>query len=273
MNKKILTLKEARKKFTAHTITLVSGSFEPLDEYYFRFLYWASRQNRPLVVIVQKDEMVLMRRGFIPFITTHKTRAEIISFLEFVDCVIIDNKTAHDPEVIEKLKPKVILFHHDNLNYRKIITAAIKRLDAGIVIKIAPFGHGNFLIKKKEKLVIKTPPNKISKRLISLAVQSKGKISKISAILINNKGQTLIEASNSAKEEHAEIILLNKAKFKKINFQHCCLYILIPPCLMCAEKIKKCGIKKVFYLLSYGDGEGIRYLKKNNIQVKKYIVN
>jgi len=269
MNKKILAFNTARKKFSPYTVTLVSGSFEPFNEYYFRFLRWASQQNRPLVVIVQKDEMVLMRRGLLPLSTRHKTRAEIISSLEFVDCVIIANKTAHNRESIEQLQPKIIAFQNDNFAYRKTIAKGIKHLYPGVRIKIAPFRFRDFEVLKKRKRTIKVNSNKIATKLLELAKYSKGRASKISAILVDNKNQILAETSNSAEEEHAEILLLYKAKSEKIDHEKCCIYVLIPPCLMCARKIAKSSIKKVFYLLPYGDGEGIEYLIRKNIKVKK----
>jgi len=268
MKRKISTFKEVQRTFPPHTITLASGSFEPFNEYYFRFLHWASRQNRPLVVIVQKDDMVLIRRGFVPLSTTHKTRAEILSSLEFVDRVVVANRTAHDKKSIEQLRPKVVALQNDSPVYRKMIGEEIRQSYPKVGVKIVPFRSQNFATKNKHGFAIKTIGNKIAGRLLSLAERSEGRVSKISAILVNSKNRILAQAANSTEEEHAEILLLRRAKLEKINLKQCWLYVLIPPCLMCAREIAKNGVKQVLYLLPYGDGKGISYLAKNGIRIK-----
>lgn len=270
MHKKILIFNKAIQKIPPHTITLISGSFEPFGEYYFRLLLWASRQNRPLAVIVQKDDMVLMRRGFFSLSTTHKTRAEIISSLEFVDYVIIANKTAHDKECITQLQPKVIVFQNDNLAYRKTIGRTIRLLDPSIKVEFAPFRPSGFKINRKHRLIPRFKSNEIAKELLSLTTKRMGNISRISAILTNDSNKIIAESVNSEEGEHAEILLLRNAQSQKISLRQCYIYILIPPCLMCAEKIAKHRLKKVFYLFSYGEKDGIEYLRSKNIPTKKF---
>ncbi|MDP2630715.1 MAG: deaminase [Candidatus Uhrbacteria bacterium] len=269
MNNKITTLKKIRQVLPPHRITLMSGSFEPFNEYYFRLLRWASGINRPLVVMVQKDDMVTLRRGFNVLSTTHKTRAEMISSLEFVDFVIVTDKTAHDAKCIKQLRPKIIAFQNDNTKYRKILAKKINQTDPKIRIKIAPFSPSDFRVTQQNVLLSKRTSNKISKTLLDLAKRSDGRVSKVSAVLVDQKNQIVDQASNSAKEEHAEILLLNRSKSNRVNLSECSLYILIPPCLMCATEIAKHRIKRVFYLYPYGDRSGIQYLLKKDVAAAK----
>jgi len=265
---KIITFNKLINKVNPYEITLISGSFEPFNEYYFRFIKWASMIGGPLIVIIQKDNMLFKRRGFLPISSTHQTRAEIISSLEFVDFVIIANKTACDNICIKKLSPKNIVFQKDNLVYRKILKKKIRANYPNINVKICPFSKKDFDIENIPK--ISFGKNKIKDKLIKMSSMSKGKDSKISAFLSNEKNIILLEATNNCKEEHAELILLKMANKKNINLKNCTMYVLIPPCLMCANKLVKTKIKNIYYIFDYGDKKGVKYLKSKGINVKKY---
>ncbi len=267
---KIYTLKEIPSLVKQNSATLISGSFDPFNEYYFRLLKWASKQGRPLIVIVQRDKMVLQRRGFTsPLSATHSTRAQIISSLNFVDYVLIENKTAHDTECIKKIKPKTIAFQNDNITYRKKLGEEIKKTYKKLDIKYAPFRLSDFLNRQKlYSINTKQKQDEISKRLLKNTILSNGLHSKITAVLEDKDGKIIAESKNSASEEHAEILLLEEIRKKKLNLDKCTMHILIPPCLMCAKAIAKSSIKKVSYLFPYGDNAGIKYLKRNGITTK-----
>lgn len=268
MFSKIITFNKAKEIIKPNRATLISGSFEPFNSYYFSLLSWAAKQNRPLIVLVQKDDMVMHRRGLCKLSSTHKIRASRIAALEFVDYVIIANKTSHDDQYLQILKPRLIVFPVDNLKYRKILEKIIKKNYPKIKIKYSPYSKNGSSAAKKIHLLPIRNIGKITKKLIELSIKSKGKFSKISAILTNAKGKIILKAANSNKEEHAEILLIRLAKKKKINLSSCAMYILIPPCIMCAESIFKNRIRKIYYALSYGDKKGVEYLIAKGIIVK-----
>lgn len=271
IDKKNISFKKAANIIKPNTTTLISGSFEPFNNYYLKLLKWSAKQNRPLTVIIQKNDMVLLRRGFLPLSSTHKDRVNIISALEFVDYVIVANKTAHSKECIKKIRPKIVVFQNDNIKYRQVIAREIKNEYPNITIKYAPRDNSKY--KKPTDYIYNKSQlgtNRIIKRLTHLSSQSDGHFSKISALLTDNRGKIILESKNSAEDEHAEILLIKNAKAKKINLHKCLLYILIPPCLMCSRAISKCLIKNVYYIFPYGDDRGITYLSKRGIIVKHY---
>lgn len=271
MNAKITTLKKASQQYKPNSITLMSGSFEPFSEYYFRLLEWAAKQNRPLVVIVQKDDMVLRRRGFLPLASTHKTRAGIIAALEFVDSTIVANKTAHDRECISLLQPKVIAFQNDNLKYRETLAREIRKRYPRVHIAYAPFRSSRVTAPSDGRIAAPMDTkDEISRVLLRLSARSKGRLSKLSALLLDSSGTIVLQAANSSDEEHAEILLIREAEGKHIKFSGTIMYTLIPPCLMCAKEIWKHGVQRVFYLLSYGEGQGVQYLRDRGSVVRQY---
>lgn len=272
MSEKIVTFQNLIKRIEPHTVTLVSGSFEPFNEYYFRLLKWGSKQGEPFVVIVQKDDMVLKRRGFLPLSSTHKTRAEIIAALTFVDYVIVANKTAHDEWVIQSLMPKIIVFQRDNIVYRKVLAKEIKHVHPEIMIKYAPFKSNAFVsfYSTHQFSLVQKSQDKIVNELIRQASLSSGKLSKISAILIDGYGKILFSIANNDQEEHAEILLLRMANANGVRLDSCMMYILVPPCLMCAREIASSAVRNIWYIYPYGEGDGIKFLKKLNILVRRY---
>jgi tRNA(Arg) A34 adenosine deaminase TadA/glycerol-3-phosphate cytidylyltransferase-like family protein len=263
--RKIISFGQIRKILRPNTVTIVSGSFEPFDEYYFRLLQWGAKQGRPFVVIIQKDDMVLKRKGFKSLSSTHKTRAEIISSLEFVDYVVIENRTAHDRECIEVIKPKTIVFQRDNIEYRRILAREIKKEYPEIRIAQVPFDRRVIVVKTSFTYFGKMT-TLISRALIKHSALSRGKSSKISALLADKNNKILLIEQNNEVEEHAEVLLLKKAKERGLHIAECIMYVLIPPCRMCAEIIARSPIKEVRYLVPYGDNSGLHYLREKGVQ-------
>jgi len=69
---------------------------------------------------------------------------------------------------------------------------------------------------------------------------------------------------------HAETNALSK--LEKINMdENSILLCTLAPCLKCSKEIIKYPISKVIYIDSYRDTYGIKYLRKNNIEVIKYV--
>ncbi|MHA1297712.1 MAG: deaminase [Promethearchaeota archaeon] len=272
--KKISHFKNIIKTLKPYSATLIGGSFDPFNQYYFRILKWASEQSRPLIVIVHPDEIVRLRRGFIPPSENHYRRARNIAQLDFVDYVVISKKLAHDPWCLKYLRPKFVIFQSDNSKYLKslfdllsskfpkinFITVPFKRNFQFSVIKPASNFSQNKTANKKL--------DKIARELILLAKKSKSPIGKISALLVY-KDKIIAKTCNSSKGDHAEILLLNKIR-PKGDFNNYNLYILIPPCIMCAKAISRSKIKNVYYLYNYGDKLGIEYLKNKGISIKRH---
>jgi tRNA(Arg) A34 adenosine deaminase TadA/glycerol-3-phosphate cytidylyltransferase-like family protein len=271
-NRKIISFREIIKKIEPSSATLIGSSFDPFNFYYRHILKWASEQSRPLIVIVHSDDTVMARKGFILPNENQFKRAKNVSELEFVDWVIISKRLAHDPWCLRLIRPKFVIFQHDNPKYlRKLFQVLSKRFPK-IIFKAVPFKKKvnssfgkDFLDFSKST---KYTGNKIAKRLIALSRKSDAPIGKISAILTKN-GKIISQKFNSIDGRHAETLILEKTKLSE-NFNDYILYTLIPPCIMCAEAIVRSKIKRVYYLHNYGDKLGVEYLKNNKVVVKKY---
>lgn len=66
---------------------------------------------------------------------------------------------------------------------------------------------------------------------------------------------------------HAEDNALRKLTI--FSATNATLFVTTAPCIMCAQKIKKYGIKEVFYNEVYRSEDGLEYLINNNIKVSK----
>jgi len=272
MKNKITTFKNIAKSLKPNCATLIGGAFDPFNPYYLKLLRWASKQSRPLIVIVHPDRTVSLRRGFISPFESQNKRASRIATLDFVDYVIISSKVDHDPTILRLVKPKFVIFQRDNPKYHKELFKEISRDFPEVKIKVAPFKREVFFRTSSDvsffrNKFLKNKKNKISKKLLLLAQKSKAGIGKISAVLVKD-GKIVAGAANSEKEEHAEILLLKNMR-KREEFDKYSLYILIPPCIMCAEAIARSNLKNVYYLFNFGDKRGVKYLKTKGIFIKR----
>jgi len=272
--KKVNYFKNISKTLKPYSVTLIGGSFDPFNSYYFRLLKWASEQSRPLIVIIHPDEVVRLRRGFIPPSENHYKRARNIAKLDFVDHVIISKKLAHDSWCLKRLQPKFVIFQPDNPTYLRILFKVLSLNFPKINFKIVPFKRNfnlppikSFFNFRKNKLNTRGS-DKIERRLISITQKSKSPIGKISALL-TYKNKIIAEACNSSKGDHAEMLLLKKVRLGR-NLDDYALYVLIPPCIMCAATIFYFKIKNVYYLYQYGDRLGIEYLKNKGVNIKQH---
>ena len=94
----------------------------------------------------------------------------------------------------------------------------------------------------------------------------------VSAIIVHNnkiiaKGYNK-KYKNSNPLDHAEIIVIRKAckKLNRTNLMDCDLYVTLKPCGMCAELIKECRIKRVYYILDNNKqiNDTTKYIKMND---------
>ena len=102
---KIVKLSEINKFVSPYQSTLVGGCFDLFHVGHLRYLKAASRFGRPLIVIVQTDKTISVRKGPTRPIINQWQRAEIISSLEFVDFVLILDKPSHHDGYLKIIKP------------------------------------------------------------------------------------------------------------------------------------------------------------------------
>jgi len=263
---KITTLNRISTQVSKNTATIVAGAFDPFNDYYREFLEFASQFSVPLIALLHTDKVVALRRGLI--LPSENQIKRALNLKDFVDYVVISSEVAHSPRVLRALRPKYVVLQKNNPRYQKILMQEIRKEFPDVVVKICPIKR-TFRHKPAKRMRMRiSTKNKIVRKLYSLAKASNAGMAKISAVLVCN-GKIIAGAANSDEEEHAEILLLEKAKTVS-NLQNTVLCILIPPCLMCAKAIAKSGIKRVYYLARFGDGRGIRYLQQHKIEIKAF---
>jgi len=274
MNKKIINLRQINKLIKPYTATLVGGVFDLFHVGHLRYLKAASKHSRPLVVSVQSDKTTRIRKGFNRPIINQEQRAEIIAELEFVDYVLILDKPSHYDKYLEILKPKYLIFYKENLTYRKRRAKDIQNKFSFIKVVFVDTGRKTISTTKIAKKILAQPnfnkiKDKIARNLHIQASQSQARVGKISALIVY-KNKIILSNNNTKSEVHAEVVALRKAIKKKIPLKKCKIYILIPPCISCAEEIYKKGIETVYYLYPYGNDDGIKFLRKHGVKVKRY---
>lgn len=271
---KTTTLTKLKKTLKPHTATLVGGAFDLFHVGHLRYLQKCSEVGRPLVVVVQADKTVRIRKGFNRPIVSEKRRAEIVAALGFVDFVLILDKPSHYEKYLEIIKPRNYVFSKETMKYRKyrarLINNKFPNIKVVFLEKDVRRSSTSFLAKQilaqRDYSKIK---NLIIRRLYFLADHSKASIGKISA-LITSQGRIIAESDNvESKDIHAEHIVIKKAKSKGVDLRKVKLYIFIPPCILCSQEILKNKIGEVYYLHPYGNDDGIRLLHKHGIKVKK----
>ncbi len=270
---KIIKLSQIKKFIRPNIATLVGGSFDLFHVGHLRYLEEASKCGRPLVVIVQTDKMVSIRKGLNRPIINQQHRAEIIASLQCVDYVIILDKPSHYGKYLKIIQPKCLVLFKENMVYRKRRALEVKKEFPSIrivflFVKRKAVSTSSIIKKILEKPNLEKIKDPISKRLHELALQSQSKIGKISAMLFY-RGKLIDETQNNKAEAHAEAVLIKRAKNNKIPLAECDLYILIPPCISCSELILKNKIKNVFYLHPYGNDDGLKLLRNNGVRVRK----
>lgn len=272
----IIRLRNVNNLIEPNTATLVGGVFDLFHVGHLKYLKDCSNLGRPLIVIVQADKTVKIRKGFNRPIISQNARAEIVASLKFVDYVMILDKPSHYDKYIETIKPKTFVFSKENIKYRlnrkKLIENKFPNINVIMIPKDGRISGTTTIINKilydknRDYKSIKDP---IRRRLYYLVDNCVSNIGKVSALMYY-RNNLVAESKNNAKEIHAEILAIKEAKKNKINLKECKLFISIPPCIMCAQKILKYEIPEVYYLDPYGNDDGIKFLKDNGIKVNRY---
>lgn len=262
----VVTLKHLDKYLKKNTATIISGTFNPTP-YYKELIAWAARQGGPLVVIVSSDRAVSLRRGFSKAADSHYRRAKFVLEQIGVDHVLISNKPAHHPHILNTIQPKKLLFQKDNPRFLEMLFQEIRNRYPNVKIITTP-------IKKPASPMgsphitpaLRKIKNPIAKKLITTAQQSTGPVGKIAAVV--TAGDTILaSAANDSVGNHAEELVLRKLKGKDLTNAN--IYITIPPCPMCADAIIQSGISRVYFLCPYGDGLGSVKLKREGVSVQR----
>ena len=126
---KTTEIKEEKSK----KVVLTSGYFDPLHVGHIELFKLAKELGDKLIVVVNNDEQVVMKRGKKPFMDQEQ-RKEVIESIKYVDEVFIsiDKRDTTQIETLKLLKPDVFAKGGDRFSY-EIPEAAICR-ELGIKI-------------------------------------------------------------------------------------------------------------------------------------------
>lgn len=271
---KIVTLTKLKRVLKPHTATLVGDVFDLFSIEHIRYLRACSKVGRPLVVIVQADKTARVRLGFGRPVMSERRRATLVAALDFIDHVLILEKPSDYRKYLEIIKPRNYVYPIGIMKHRRHTARLITENFPNIKVhflennlhRYDPEFLSKFTLARREYSEIKDP---IIRRLYSVADNSKAVIGKISALITSN-GKIEMESDNDeSKNMHAEHIVIKKAKSQGVDLKKAELYILIPPCKLCSQEIFRNKITRVYYLHSYGNDDGIKFLRKHGIKVKR----
>lgn len=68
---------------------------------------------------------------------------------------------------------------------------------------------------------------------------------------------------------HAEEAVFAKLMLQGVSTKNGSMFITHAPCINCAKIMVRAGIKYVFYLNDYRSADGVEWLKKNNVFVRR----
>ncbi|MCX7996293.1 MAG: adenylyltransferase/cytidyltransferase family protein [Patescibacteria group bacterium] len=123
MNEKIIPESElAVKRLTwPDDVVLVGGCFDLLHFGHFSFLKSARSQGEFLVVALEPDEFIRIRKKREPVHTQHQ-RAEILAGIEFVNAVILLPFYQSDSDyhgLVKQVRPKVVAVTAEDPNLKR----------------------------------------------------------------------------------------------------------------------------------------------------------
>lgn len=271
---KIVTLSKLKTTLKPYTATLVGDVFDLFNIEHLRYLQECSKIGRPLVVVVQADKTARIRMGFNRPIMSEGQRAGIIAALEFVDFVLILEKPSDYKNYLRIIRPQNYIYPKGIMKHRRhtarLITEKFPNIKIFFLENNLYRYSTDYLVKRilarRDYSKIKNP---IIRRLYFIADNSKADIGKISALVTLND-KIIAESDNiESKNMHAEDVVLKKAKSQGIDLRKIKLYIFIPPCKLCAQEILKSKITQIYYLHPYGNDDGIKFLRKHGINVKR----
>jgi FAD synthetase len=132
----------ANKQMKKHRkVVLASGVFDLLHLGHVRFLEEAKKaggKDAELIVIVARDSTVEKRKGTKPVMSEDQRRT-LVESLKVVDEAILGFEDFNIDMVIEKIKPDVIAFGHDQEGMMKSVKQAM--LKKGLDIKLVRIGR------------------------------------------------------------------------------------------------------------------------------------
>jgi len=144
---------------------LAAGVFDLLHYGHIRYLEEAKRtggEDARLVVIVARDETVRRLKGQDPIIPEDQRRA-VIEALKVVDEALLGYEDMDLIQVIEQVKPDVVVMGHDQQSIKSQVEKVNQVLNADIeIVQITQFGEDdlNSSSKIKRRIVegVGTPP-------------------------------------------------------------------------------------------------------------------
>ena len=124
-------------------VVLASGVFDLLHLGHIKYLEAAKKKGgkyAKLIVIVARDQTVEKTKGRKPIIP-EKQRCALINSLKVVDKAILGHKKLDIEEIINKIKPDVIVLGYDQKVMEKSVQNYVDNNDTNIrVIKIGKLG-------------------------------------------------------------------------------------------------------------------------------------
>lgn len=122
---------------------IASGVFDLLHLGHVKFLEAAKKEggkNAKLIVIVARDHTVKKTKGRKPIIPENQ-RVALINSLKIVDEALLGYENLDIVEIINKIKPEVIVLGYDQKVMEKSVQDYVNCNDANIkIVKIGKFG-------------------------------------------------------------------------------------------------------------------------------------
>lgn len=119
-------------------VILIGGVFDLLHSGHIDHLMDAKNHGRTLIVHVASDKRVRQKKGPSRPINNEHDRARLIASIRYVDYVFIGDFPHYEKEVIEKLKPDVLMLNYEAVSPK--VESALKAVAplAKIVITDTP---------------------------------------------------------------------------------------------------------------------------------------
>jgi FAD synthetase len=134
---------------------LAFGSFDGLHPGHLFYLKQAKKFGRELIVVIARDERIKKIKKREPLFK-EKERKELIEWLKPVDKAVLGNKEEPIFEVLEQLKPDVIVLGYDQKPSNKKLRKELKKRKIKAEIKRAKaLNPKKFKSSKLKKEIIK----------------------------------------------------------------------------------------------------------------------